>query len=166
MKHSGQHRRPPLPADARLGAAAVEFALIAPLFLSLLLGVAEMGRALNIAQNMTAAIREGGRLASMDFSKSVPAGSTANEKVIQDIRNMLTASGTNGDLVDIAITYADGASAGQPYDLTEHKHDLLLFRITAEVNYSDVSFFPLRTMDGRSVTASLVFRQGRSQMIQ
>jgi hypothetical protein len=164
MKRSQQHRWQSRPAEARNGAAAVEFALIAPLFLSLLLGVAEMGRALDVAQNLTAAIREGGRLAAMDFSKSVPSGSTANQKVTQDIRNMLTAAGIDGDLVDIAITHADGPLAGQPYDLQEHKHDLLLFRITAQVNYSDVSFFPLRIMDGRTVTSSLVFRQGRSQM--
>ena len=47
------------------GQALVEFALVAPLFLLLLVGVFEMARAWNIYQVMTHAAREGARAAAV-----------------------------------------------------------------------------------------------------
>ncbi len=70
----------------RTGAAAVEFAIVAPIFVTLIFGVAEMGRALDVSTNMTAALREGGRLASMHHNGLVPPGMTTEEKVLLDIR--------------------------------------------------------------------------------
>ena len=48
------------PSDDR-GAAAVEFALIVPLLLLLVLGIAEFGRAYNIQTTISGAAREGAR---------------------------------------------------------------------------------------------------------
>lgn len=45
------------------GQALVEFALIAPLFLLLVLGVVEFGKAWNVAQSLDDAVREGCRVA-------------------------------------------------------------------------------------------------------
>lgn len=43
------------------GAAAVEFALVVPILLVLVLGIVDFGRLLFIANSLTAAVREGGR---------------------------------------------------------------------------------------------------------
>lgn len=152
--------------EAREGTATVEFALVAPLFLLLLLGMAEMSRALDVSTNLSAAIREGGRLASMNNNDKVPAGSTINQKVISDIKNMLTAVGINGQFVTVNILHADGASAGQPFDLSDPNNKLAHFLIEASVPYNEVSVFPLNFMDGQIIRTGVVFRLGQSKMIQ
>lgn len=43
------------------GASAVEFALVVPLLLMLVLGIIDFGRLLFVTQSLTAAVREGGR---------------------------------------------------------------------------------------------------------
>lgn len=47
------------------GAGLAEFALVAPVLLTVLFGIIEFGLAFNRAQAITAAAREGGRLASL-----------------------------------------------------------------------------------------------------
>jgi Flp pilus assembly protein TadG len=145
----------------RRGAAVVEFAVLIPLFLMLVLGTWEMGTALTAGTKMAAAIREGGRLASMDFQDTLGDDETINEKVIKDIKNFLTASGIPGDMVTITITHADGENAGEDFDLADGANYLELFTIRALVNYEDISTFPLDYMAGQQVEAKLVFRKGR-----
>ncbi|MCA8998905.1 MAG: pilus assembly protein [Planctomycetaceae bacterium] len=142
----------------RRGTATVEFALVAPIFITIVLGVAEMGRALDASMNMTAALREGGRLASMNSLETVPAGMTLNEKIIQDVRNMMIASGVAAQNATITITHADGPAEGNAFDLSDEDNALLNFRISAVVNYDEVSIFPLRYFRGRTLSASIVFR--------
>jgi len=52
------------------GAAAVEFALVMPLLLILILGIAEFGRAYNIQTTLSAAAREGARVMALQSSQS------------------------------------------------------------------------------------------------
>ena len=49
----------------RRGAAAVEFAFVAPLLMMLLFGATELGRAMYIQNSVTAAAREGAREATL-----------------------------------------------------------------------------------------------------
>ena len=144
--------------------ATVEFAVIAPLFLTLLLGSVEMGRALDFATRLTSAVREGGRLAAMDLGGLELNGATANEKVVQDIKNMLAASGLSPDDVTISITHAEGPNEGDEFDLTDRDNYLELFRISAELDYSTVAVTPLHHRAGRNIVSSLVFRKGRSRL--
>jgi len=147
--------------ELRRGAAAVEFAVLVPLFLMLVMGTWEMGTALTAGTKMAAAIREGGRLASMDFQDTLGEDETINDKVMKDIRNFLTASGIPGDKVEITITHSDGENAGVDFDLADGANYLELFTIRALVNYEDISTFPLDYMAGQQVEAKLVFRKGR-----
>ncbi|WP_417850368.1 TadE family protein [Thalassoglobus sp.] len=148
----------------RTGAAAVEFAIVAPIFVSLIFGVAEMGRALDISTNMTSALREGGRLASMHYNGVVPPGMTTEEKVLLDIRNVLKANGVPGDEVTLTLTHADGPKAGQDFDLDDPSNYLKNFQLTATVAYEDVSTFPIKIMSGQTLTSKIVFRLGRSDL--
>lgn len=52
------------------GAAAVEFALVVPLLLLLVLGIAEFGRAYNISSTLAGAAREGARTMALENSTS------------------------------------------------------------------------------------------------
>ena len=81
----------------RRGVAAVEFALIAPVFLALLLGMVAVRKAVHTTTVMDAALAQAGRLASMDAGLKLPAGKTLNDKIILDVRNFLRASGIEND---------------------------------------------------------------------
>lgn len=146
------------------GAAAVEFAVLLPLFLMLALGTWEMGSALTAGTKMSAAIREGGRLASMDYKDTLKPGQTINQKVVQDIQSFLTASDIPGNKVTITITHTDGPSAGQNFDLSNQANYLQMFTIKAQINYSDISTFPVNYMKGQKVEAKLAFRLGRNAL--
>jgi len=50
-----------LRARSDRGAAAVEFALVAPILILLVVGIAEFGRAYNVQNSLSAAAREGVR---------------------------------------------------------------------------------------------------------
>lgn len=72
----------------RKGAATVEFAVVLPIFVMLILGVVEMGRAVNVQQTLTNASREAARIAAID-------GMT--EQDVRDaVAECLTASGVYG----------------------------------------------------------------------
>ena len=154
-------RRSLVVAADRRGAAAVEFAVLVPLFLMLVMGTWEMGTALTAGTKMAAAVREGGRLASMDFPESLNPGETINQKVDKDIKNFLTAAGIPGEHVTVTVTHAEGENAGSDFDIADPDNYMKLFTITALVDYDTISNFPLDYMEGQQVEAKLTFRLGR-----
>lgn len=94
------------------GAAAVEFALVVPILLILLLGVIEFGRVFNVQLQLTAAARESVRVMAIEkqpalaTSKAVaaasglsPALSPANVRVSPS-----SCSSTPGADVDVTVT--------------------------------------------------------------
>ncbi len=157
-------RRPAEP-EARRGAATVEFAVTLPVFLTLLMGMVELGLALNSTQTLHGALRDAGRLASMDYVQLFGTSVNPNTKIAQDIRNLLTASGIPGDQVTIKIVHAGGGNDGQPFDLSNEDNYLELFRIEAEVPYSAVSMFPVDYMAGQHLQANATFRKGRVSLV-
>jgi Flp pilus assembly protein TadG len=152
---SSQHRR---------GAAVVEFAVMAPLFLMLVLGVVELGYALDASNTLYGVVREGGRLASQDFSRSLGPGQTANEKVALDIRNMLTAAGIDGSNVTVTIEHAD--APGTTFDLQDPDNYLDYFRIRVQVAWENVSTLPGNYLTGRVLAADITFRLGHVTVTQ
>ena len=145
--------------QSRLGAAAVEFAIVAPVCLVLIMGTCEMGQAVSGATRIASAVREGGRLASMDFSGKLAVGQTANQKVEQDILNFLNATGVSTNNVTVSIDNVDGSGT---FDLAAEANYLELFQITITVPYENVSTTPVSIMQGQSITSTTVFRRGRT----
>lgn len=131
----------------RRGVAAVEFAVIAPVFLALVLGMIAVRRAVNTTTVMEAALSQAGRLASMDADLDLPSGMTLNDKIILDVRNFLRASGIDNDETNLTITItraddADGnaldplpnpPSSGETFDLSDPDNRNRLFRIGIEI---------------------------------
>ena len=150
----------------RRGAALMEFAIICPILLTLVLGTIEIGMAMRASTTLTAAIREGGRLASMDFSDRVAPGETPNEKVERDIKNFISAAGFNGGAVSVSITHEGGSNDGSDFDLNDSDNNLELFSIRATLPYSAVSIFPVNYMEGKTLAAETVFRATRSSLAQ
>ncbi len=150
-------------ASDRRGAATVELAMVLPLLLSLVLGVAEFSRAINAYNQMFAAVREGGRLAAMDFSEFVTNNQTANQKVERDIRAFLSASGLPGNAMTITITEPDSQVT---FDLQNPNNYLRNVRITASIPYSSISNLPAKFLGETTLSASMVYRKGRVDLVQ
>lgn len=76
----------------RNGVAAVEFALVVPLFLLLVFGIIEFGRALMVQQVLVNASREGARLAVLDSASSANVVNTVSD-YLQDASIDIPQSG-------------------------------------------------------------------------
>lgn len=152
--------RPQRCCRRRSGIAALECAVVLPMMLVLVLGLIELGTALRASTIMQSAVREAGRLASMDWRYVVDDGETPNEKVERDIRNYVTASGLPGDDLIVSVTYAEGDSAGSDFDIADANNDLELMLIEVELPYSSISLFPVRYMGGTNIRAGVVSRAG------
>jgi Flp pilus assembly protein TadG len=106
----------------RKGAAAVEFALVAPVFVLLVFGMIEYGRMVMVQQVITNASREGARRAVLD-------GVTAS-----DVSNTVTTYLTNGAVSGATVTMnpANPSSAASGDPVT----------VTVSVPYTAVSWLP------------------------
>lgn len=154
-------------SNIRRGAAAVEFALVAPLYVTLIMGAIQSGFNFDKTNEMLAAIRQAGRLAELDTDSTKPlSGQTMNDKIIADIKNVLTADGLPGSQMNVSITHAEGASAGTTFDLSSASNDYQLYRISVSVPYSAVNTGNLLPNTISSLSASIVFRKGRTITVQ
>ncbi len=128
----------------RRGAAAVEFAFIAPLLFLLILGIIEVGRMMMVQQVVTNAAREGCR-------KAVLAGATESQ-VYTTIDNYLTGSGISGQTRSISPSLS-GTAVG----------DAVTVKVS--VDYDNVTWLPLgavKWMQGKKLQASVVMRKEAS----
>jgi Flp pilus assembly protein TadG len=148
----------------RRGAALVEFAIVCPIFITLCAGTIEIGRSMQASTVLNAAVREGGRLASMDFADNVGDNESANDKVKRDIRNFITASGLPGDKVTVVIRKTEDGQGNVDFDLEDENNNLKLFRITLTLKQSDISIFPLDYLNDKKLNARGVFRAARSSL--
>ena len=146
----------------RRGSATVELALVIPVFIALFLGMAQSGISIDGSHKLYAALRQAGRLASMDYANKLQEGQSANEKVIQDIKNLMAAEGIDVSDAIVTITHADGASAGQTFDLSDPNNALGLFKIEIQVPNSSFSSNNFLPNPAQKMTASIVFRKGSS----
>ncbi|GIW94087.1 MAG: hypothetical protein KatS3mg110_2128 [Pirellulaceae bacterium] len=125
----------------RLGASAVEFAVVAPVFFVLVFGMIEYGRLVMVQQILTNAAREGARRAILqDATKSA---------VINTVKTYLTNCSINGNNPNLVITVSPAPEQAQPSDET--------ISVSISVPYKDVSWLPSpfflgkTTMNAKSV---------------
>jgi Flp pilus assembly protein TadG len=130
----------------RQGAAAVEFAIVAPLFILFVLGMIEVSRAIMVQQLMTNAAREGARVAVLEST-------TSTQTVRDKVRNY---SPTFQTLTDSQITVnpdpPSTAAAGAPVT------------VTVSVTYAQVSWLPVpryftAALGTDTLTATAVMRR-------
>ena len=128
-----------LAPNQRRGIAAVEFAVIAPVFFILLIGIVEFGRMLMVQQVLTNASREGAR-------RAVQEEATAAE-VKQLVRDYLTNASISSSAAKIEVSPAGLNSVALGDDVT----------VSLAVSFNDVSWIPSPWfLDGVSLTASSV----------
>lgn len=90
------------------GNAMVEFAIVLPLLLIVVFGIIDFGRALYTANNLTAAVREGARLASTQISPD-PTTAASQAAVTTAVTNYVVAFGGNAGAPQVAETFNGGA---------------------------------------------------------
>jgi Flp pilus assembly protein TadG len=91
-----------MPRAPERGAVAVEFALVAPVLIMLLLGIMEFGRAYNVQVSLSSAAREGVRV--MAIGNNQAAALTATKNAAVSLSPALVDS-------NIAITFNNGTSS-------------------------------------------------------
>jgi hypothetical protein len=148
---------------SRRAAVAVEFAFVAPVLISTALGIVELTRAYDAQNLFETAAREGARFASMDRDGLLGPGQTTNSKMIADVKSFLASSGI--DPADVQVTVTDAETDG-PFDLDDPGNDLKLFKVEISVPYSSVSYTPVSQSNDFSMTAAIVFRNGRATLSQ
>ncbi|WAH95873.1 TadE/TadG family type IV pilus assembly protein [Arthrobacter sp. MMS18-M83] len=100
-----------MPRASERGAVAVEFALLAPVLIMLLLGIMEFGRAYNVQVSLSNAAREGVRV--MAISNDQTAAKTAAKNAAVSLNPLLAdtnftfspASCTSGAQMSVTIKY-------------------------------------------------------------
>jgi len=100
------------------GAVAVEFAIVAPLLVMLLLGIMEFSRAYNAQASLSAAAREGVRV--MAITSNATAARTASDNAAVSLQPALTdanisfgsATCTPNAQMTITITYSLSTMTG------------------------------------------------------
>lgn len=147
----------------RRAAVAVEFAFVAPVLIGTALGIVELTRAYDAQNLLETAAREGARFASMDREGLLGVGQTTNSKMISDVKNFLASSGVDPNQVQVTVTDAE---SGGPFDLDDPGNDLKLFKVEISVPYSSVSYTPVSQSNDFSMTASIIFRNGRATLSQ
>lgn len=109
----------------RAGAAAVEFAIVAPVFFLVVLGIIEFGRMVMVQQVITNAAREGARIAVLDSATSdrvttrvnsyMEAADLPNGTVIVTPGNPSSAGFDEPVTVEIQIPYAAVSPLTRPF---------------------------------------------------
>jgi Flp pilus assembly protein TadG len=125
----------------RRGAAAVEFALLSPLIIALLLGVWEVGRLIQVNQILSNAAREGGRQASTGLLTDAQV-QTAVLQYLQ--RAGLPTANATVTVTDLTNGSADATAATQL--------DQLQVRVT--IPTADVKWVALSLITNPSSTLS------------
>jgi hypothetical protein len=144
----------------RRGAVAVEFAIVAPVLLAILMGMIEMGRAFEMQNLLEVAAREGARFASMDRDGMLAPDESANDKLVDDVKNFLASNGVPRD--DIGVQVRDFENPEEEFDLDDPENDLKLFEVSITVDWSSMAVTPVASGDDHPMTARVVFRNGRA----
>jgi Flp pilus assembly protein TadG len=136
----------------RRGAAAVEFALVLPLFLILLSGVWEVGRMTEVQQILSNAAREGGRQAST----SLTTNANVQQVVLLYLQNAFNDNDPTGNTgrqrtQNVVTTVSD---LTHPSTDATNATQLDKFQITVTIPFRDVRWLklPLVTSDATILT--------------
>lgn len=131
--------------NRRCGAAAIEMAVITPIFFFLVITIVEFGRMLMVQQVVTNAAREGARRAVIE---------SATPQQVQDlVDSYLSDASIPGSSMTMNPATLDNLALGQP------------ITVTVSIPYSSVTWFPSSWFGLGSVQieASTVMRAERMQ---
>jgi Flp pilus assembly protein TadG len=100
------------------GQALVEFGLVAPILLLLVLGILDFGRALNYYNQQSQLVGQGARAAAVNCNPDGTCGSAVTSNSIQTQLAEKYATGELNKKTSVCISLPNGAKVGQPVKLT------------------------------------------------
>jgi Flp pilus assembly protein TadG len=136
----------------RKGIAAVEFALVAPVFCTIILGTIELGRAIQVQNAMVNAVREGCR-GYADNTVTLTSGSQTGTAAYAQSVVLDELSKANLGIDTTKVTVTTGQST-----ITVSGVSITQVTVTASVPYSSVSIFPPFFIT-RNLTATVAMRK-------
>jgi Flp pilus assembly protein TadG len=138
---------------SRRGTAAVEFALVAPVLVIIVLGAVEVGRALQVQMALTNAVREGCR-GYCENTATLPNGYTTGTTAYAQflVADCLSKS-------DLHINTANLTTTATTTSVTVGTVTMTKGTVTAALPYSAVAYFPGFIMSSRTLTASISMRK-------
>jgi hypothetical protein len=137
--------------QARSGTALVETALVLPIFMLIVLGIVEFGRAFMVANLLAEAARHGVRTAIVPGS--------VNSEVIEEVKSRVSEmASVSAEFVDVEITVtAYPANPDPQNDLRDaQKRDLV--SISVAVPFSKVNVVPIEWLKTTSLRGSCSMR--------
>ena len=139
----------------RRGTAAVELAVVAPLVVTLLVGLLEVGQMVQVNQILSNAAREGARKASTGINTYADVQTT--------VQNYLTNAGiTNQTGLTVTVYNVTQSNSGPSFDpSTAVCLDQL--QVTVTLPYSNVQLAPLPTPPVSVLTAQAVWYSAQDQ---
>jgi Flp pilus assembly protein TadG len=143
----------------RRGVAAVEFAFVAPILFTLMLGVWEVGRLIQVQQLVQNATREGARIAAQGQIVNITGAftqvqvNTGSPNVFSTVQNFMQAAGlTNTTGLNVTFQFIDGdTSKTQPYQGVKGQR----FRVTTTVPFSNFKWTLLSLVGATEVKATV-----------
>jgi Flp pilus assembly protein TadG len=127
------------------GVAAVEFAIVAPVFVIMILGIIEIGRAMMVQQIITNASREGARRAIVEQATALEVQAVVNNY----LANTSVSSG-----VSVNVSPAPGPAVGFGDPVS----------VTVAVPYNNVSWLGTPwLLGGQQLSATSIMRAERPQ---
>mgnify|MGYP000592644721 CR=1 FL=1 len=140
------HQRP-----NRRGAAIVEMAMVLPLFMMVVLGVVEFGRAMMVGHMTTNAAREGTRMAIVDGA--------SNTEVTNHVETFLADTvGVSASDVTVTISVEPASGNEDPLDKIEDAGPRDLVTVEVEVPFDKVSYIPGNYLNGKKLKSQSAMR--------
>lgn len=140
---NNRHRRKANTQADRRGSAMVEVAVCFPVFLLIILGVIEFGRAMSVNQLLNSAARIGCRAAVLDGSSNSAVSTAVKSHVASTV-------GCNSSSVTVTITTTNGTTGAAISDVSSAQTGDVI-RIGVAVPFSSVSWAVARYLSTSSV---------------
>jgi len=128
----------------RRGTTLVEFAVVAPVFFLLVMGMIEFGRAMMVAALLANAAQQGARAGSLNGAQS--------SNVTNVVNAYLTDANLSGATTTVTPNPPSSASPGQ--DVT----------VTVSIGYSQITWLPApKFLSGKTLSATSIMQRETGQ---
>jgi len=137
--------------DSRRGAAVVEMALVLPIFLMVVMGIIEFGRAMWVSNMVANSAREGARMAILDGS--------SNTQVRNAVSDFLTSTlGVSSGDISTSITITPATGNPNPNNECANATSKDLISISVSLPFNKVSLVPGQYLNGKNLVSRSAMR--------